>query len=166
MRSLRGLLKLLRQPIGRSPWHSAVLRRVSKMPGDDSQFSRESLRRDQAADFSHWCTWAIICEEMLDTVNSQVYFRRAYEELKRRGITDQEYHAMRMLAWRTAGWLNFAMMLWDWCSLDASDMRLAIKLQLEQGLISPEQGAKWIEQIERYCGRIHQGRSAHRPSHN
>jgi hypothetical protein len=67
-------------------------------------------------------TWEIVCEEMVDTQHPRIYFERAREELRKRGITDAEFTEMRRFAWLTAGWLNFEMMLWDWCGLDQQDI--------------------------------------------
>ncbi len=57
-------------------------------------------------------------------------------ELNRRGISDKEYHELRRFAWLTAGWLNYEKMLWDWCSLDVTDIYRAIEWQYSDGWIS------------------------------
>jgi len=95
-------------------------------PPDSSDFPAEALERDEHMKLDHLSNWAIACEEVLDTEHSHVYLRRCYEELLRRGKTPDDIRAMREFAWLTAGWLNFPMMVWDWCSLDEGDIRIAI----------------------------------------
>ena len=46
---------------------------------------------------------------------------------------------MRRLAWHTAGWFNFPMMVWDWVSLDESDIFKTIAWLYERKQISQEQ---------------------------
>jgi hypothetical protein len=42
------------------------------------------------------------------------------------------------IAWYTAGWLNFPMMVWDWTHLDDSDILKAIEWLDDQKQISHE----------------------------
>ena len=51
----------------------------------------------------------------------------------------QEIFEMRRCAWYTAGWFNFPIMLWDWVSLDESDILRAIELLYDKKQISQEQ---------------------------
>jgi hypothetical protein len=51
---------------------------------------------------------------------------------------------MRAFAWHTAGWLNFAMMLWDWTSLDESDIERAIEWLQGEGQISQQERADML----------------------
>lgn len=67
-------------------------------------------------------TWELVCEEIVDTEYSPAYYEQVLAELYRRGLTPEKVTAMRLFAWETAGWLNFEMMLWDWCSLDEADI--------------------------------------------
>ena len=53
--------------------------------------------------------------------------------------SEHEIVEMRRLAWYTAGWLNFPIMLWDWVSLDETDMLRAIALLHDRNQISQEQ---------------------------
>jgi hypothetical protein len=69
-------------------------------------------------------TWALVCEEIVDTEYGQDYYERVVAELFRRGISSQELADMRLFAWQTAGWLNFEKML---CS-DAA--RSAVQINL------------------------------------
>lgn len=125
-------------------WAAKVATIVNKPPGNDEGFPPESIARESQADFSGFSTWSIVCEEVLDTEFPRVYFVRAHEELKRRGISAEELVEMRRLAWLTAGWLNFEMMLWDWCGMDVRDIYRAIEWQFSDG---------WISKAERE-GRI------------
>ncbi|MFN8443116.1 MAG: hypothetical protein U0175_20245 [Caldilineaceae bacterium] len=108
-------------------------------PPQSSDFPSESLERDRHLAFAEFSTWEIVCQEVLDTEYSHVYYQRCYEALRKRGKSEQEIVAMRRLAWYTAGWLNFPMMLWDWVSLDERDMLRAIALLYDRDQISQEE---------------------------
>lgn len=131
-------------------WAATIEGIVSKPPGSDEGFSRQSLERESRTSFSKFSTWTIICEEMLDTQFPRVYFERAREELHRRGITDAEILEMRRFAWLTAGWLNFECMVWDWCNLDERDIYLAIEWQYKDGYISVSERDRRVEYAKRY----------------
>ena len=52
-------------------------------------------------------------------------------------------------AWETVGWLNYDKMLWEWCSLDEKDVKLALDWQLREGRITQPQcdaGLSFLEQ--------------------
>jgi hypothetical protein len=83
--------------------------------------------------------WEIVCQEILDTEHSHVYYQRCLDELHRRGKSEQEIFEMRRFAWQTAGWLNFPMMVWDWTSLDESDILRAIEWLYDYKQINTEQ---------------------------
>jgi hypothetical protein len=51
---------------------------------------------------------------------------------------------MRRFAWHTAGWLNFPMMVWDWCSLDERDIERAIEWLLRDRQISTEEQSEML----------------------
>jgi hypothetical protein len=123
---------------------------INKPPGSDDDFGNVYANPD----FSCASTWAIICEEMLDTEFPKSYFQSAKEELWRRGITDEEIPNMRFIAWMTAGWLNFTMMLCDWCSLDENDMRLALNRQLKDGWITETEMNEKLNYIGKYLREI------------
>ena len=108
-------------------------------PPHSSDFPKESLERDRHLTFAEFSTWEIVCQEVLDTEYSHVYYQSCYEELRRRGKSEHEIAEMRRLAWYTAGWLNCPMMLWDWVSLDETDMLRAIALLYDRNQISQEQ---------------------------
>ena len=80
-------------------------------------------------------TWELVCEEVLDTEHSPEWCDRMVAELFRRGVTPIELEQMRVFAWETAGWLNFEKMVWDWCSLDESNIRRAIDWQFKEAEI-------------------------------
>ncbi len=150
---LRRLFDLIGLPLNQTRmglWTKRVEQIVRQPPGSDSEFSEESIARFAKTDFSRMSTWAIVCEEVLDTVFPVVYFQRARDELRRRGITDAEYQAMRRFAWLTAGWLNFEMMLWDWCSLNERDIQHAIQWQFSDGWISETERDRMIKFADRY----------------
>lgn len=108
-------------------------------PPQNSDFPQESLKRDKSLDFSKFSIWQIVCEEILDTEHSHIYQQKCYEELLQRGKSKLEIFEMRKFAWYTAGWLNYAMMLWDWVHLDESDILLAIKWLFDYEQINQEQ---------------------------
>lgn len=119
-------------------------------PGTDEGFSPEAIVRYATVVFTELSTWAIVCEEVLDTVHPQIYYERAREELRRRGITDAEFSEMRRFAWLTAGWLNFEKMVWDWCSLNEDDIYRAIAWQFDERWISQAERDRCIEFAQRY----------------
>jgi hypothetical protein len=121
-----------------------------KFPPDSSDFDAETLARDARRDFSGLGSWELICQEVQDTEYSHVYLGRCYEELVRRGKTDAQIQEMRALAWHTAGWLNFAMMLWDWTSLDESDIERAIDALRKEKQISKEERAKMLAVLRQH----------------
>ncbi len=108
-------------------------------PPQGSDFSAEEIEAGNRGSFSKLSTWEIICEEMVDTEYSPIWYQRCYDELRRRGKSDQEIFEMRRFAWQTVGWLNFPMMLWDWVGLDESDILRAIKLLYDYKQISQEE---------------------------
>src|SRR5262249_8310773 len=127
-----------------------VERIISSPQGSDDSFSPDDIARDPKVTFSKMTTWEIVCEEMVDTQHPRIYFERAREELRRRGISDAEFVEMRRFAWLTAGWLNFEMMLWDWCGLDEQDIYRAIDWQFRDGWISADQRNRRREYAKRY----------------
>jgi hypothetical protein len=97
-------------------------------------------------------TWSLVCEEIVDTQLDPNWFDAIIAELSWRGFNDDQIDAMRRFAWRTAGWLNYDMMFWDWCHLDESNIRMALTRQLEDGIITQEQcdqGLAFVENPER-----------------
>ncbi len=149
----RRILKSLKLPPNRAKmegWIARVNRIVSKPAGSDDGLSPEAINLDAKVDFSKLSTWEIICEEMVDTQHSRVYFERAREELRRRGISEEEITEMRRFAWVTAGWLNFEKMLWDWVSLDEKDIYRAVDWQYSDGWITSEERDKRIVFAKKY----------------
>lgn len=100
---------------------------------------------------AHWdkfTSWALICEEVLDTEGAPDWYDDILAELTRRGFSHEQIDQMRGFAWQTAGWLNYDKMLWEWCSLDEDDIRTALDSQLEDGIISATQHAEKLCYIE------------------
>jgi hypothetical protein len=95
--------------------------------------------------------WSLVCEEMVDTEYSAEHYERVLAELLRRNLGSAEIEEMRIFAWRTAGWLNFDKMVWDWCSLDEADILRAIEWQVKDGVISDESANEMKAYIERYA---------------
>lgn len=79
--------------------------------------------------------WSLVCEEVLDTDHDPEGYDAVYAELRGRGFSADEIDSMRCLAWRTAGWLNYDMMLWEWVHLDESDMREGLKIKRKKWLV-------------------------------
>jgi hypothetical protein len=147
---LLGLFRLSSDPRDMAAWTRKVERIVRDPPGSDEGFSPESIAWWSASQFSNMSNWAIICEEVLDTQFPRIYHQRAWEELRRRRVSDAEIQEMRRFAWLTAGWLNFEKMLWDWRSLDEKDILTAIEWQYSSGLISSEERDRQVSFAERY----------------
>lgn len=97
--------------------------------------------------------WGLICEEVLDTDHEPEGYDAVYAELIRRGFSSVEIDDMRKLAWRTAGWLNYDMMVWDWCHLDEEDMRRALDLKLKRRLIRKSAHERDIVLIQSFLER-------------
>lgn len=133
-------------------WKASCARVLAeRFPPDSSDFGPETLERDAHVDLSTRSNWALACEEVLDTTHSHVYLRKCYEELRRRGKSDTEIQEMRKLAWYTAGWLNFPMMLWDWCSLDERDIERAIDWLFRDRQISNEERSEMLSFLKAHA---------------
>ena len=117
-------------------------------PPETSEFPRGTLERDARLTFSKPSNWEIVCQQILDTKYSHIYYQKCYKELLRRGKTVQDIFEMRRFAWYTASWLNFAMMLWDWVSLDESDMLRAIAWLYEKKQNSHEKRLEFENFLE------------------
>jgi hypothetical protein len=103
------------------------------------------------ANKAHWdkfSTWSLICEEILDTELADDWYDDVLAELGRRGFDFEQINRMRRFAWKTAGWLNYEKMLWDWVSLSERDIKLALNWQLEDGIITPFEHAEGLRFIE------------------
>ena len=114
-----------------------------------SDFPDENLERDRHRTFSKFSNWEIVCQEILDTRHSHVYYQGCFNELRKRGKSEQEVFDMRKLAWQTVGWLNYPMALWEWVGLDESDILLAIKWLYQYKQINLQQ----CHELERFVER-------------
>jgi hypothetical protein len=135
-------------------WKKRVNSLICKHPGNDDNFSAESIQSYSKTDFSRKSTWAILCEEVLDTTFPRVYFQQARDELHRRGISDFEIIEMRRFVWLTAGWMNFERMVWDWFGLDEKDICEAIEWQHSDGIISSDDREKRLAYVRKYSGEF------------
>lgn len=117
-----------------------------------SDFSAENIERDNRASFAKLSNWEIVCQEVLDTKFSHVYYQKCYDELRTRGKSEQDIFEMRKLAWYTTGWYNFPMMLWDWVKLDESDILRAIELLYDKKQISQEQRIEFESFVKIHSG--------------
>ena len=97
--------------------------------------------------------WSVVCEEIIDTDHEPEGYDAVYAELIRRGFSADDIDEMRKLAWRTAGWLNYDMMLWDWGSLDESDMRRALGLKLKKRLMRKKTYERDLQTIQQFLDR-------------
>src|SRR5689334_14598767 len=86
------------------------------------------------AQWDKFSSWSLICEEILDTEHAPDWYDDIVAELGRRGFSVEQIDTMRRFAWETVGWLNYDKMLWEWCSLDEKDIRMALDWQLGEGL--------------------------------
>lgn len=100
-------------------------------------------------------TWSLICEEIVDTEHQKSYYERVVNELFGRGLTAPEIRDMRIFAWKTAGWLNFEMMLWDWVSLDENDILRAVMWLRRRRELTRQSARSMKEYVERYTGDGH-----------
>lgn len=91
------------------------------------------------ADWRKLTSWGLVCEELLDTVHPDWWLDDVIAELERRGFTSNQIDLMRKFAWQTAGWLNYDKMHWEWVHLDESDIEIALKWMLKDGIIDQQQ---------------------------
>jgi hypothetical protein len=75
------------------------------------------------AQWNRLSSWALICEEILDTEHAPDWYDDIIAELNRRGFTFEQLDAMRRFAWESVGWLNYDKMMWEWVHLDERDIR-------------------------------------------
>jgi hypothetical protein len=115
-----------------------------------TEFSAETLQRDAQVDLSKMSNWTLVCEEILDTEFPPVYYQKCYDELLKRGKTADEIKEMREFAWMTAGWLNYAKMLWDWINLDETDIEQAVNWQFKGRAITVEQRDSMMLFLEKH----------------
>ncbi len=71
-------------------------------------------------------------------------------ELINRGYSSEDIMNMRIIAWETAGWLNYEMMVWDWCNLNEKDMLDGLKDRFDKKNISKTKFEQLKQQIEHY----------------
>ena len=96
-------------------------------------------------------SWECILEEVLDTELEPEYYLRVINELiVFRGYSKEDILNMRIIAWETGGWLNFEMMVWDWCNLDEQDMIKGLNDRFEKKDISRARFDELNRQIEHY----------------
>ena len=117
-------------PTGLEAWNKRIAPILAKpFPPVDAPDRKETPLWDKLS------TWSLVCEEVLDTEPDPGLLKQYDGELLRRGFKDEEIQDMRHFAWLTAGWLNFEKMLWDWCSLDETDIAMAVEWQRKDGLV-------------------------------
>lgn len=100
------------------------------------------------AQWDKFSSWALVCEEVLDTDSESDWYDDVLAELTRRGFTNDQINRMRRFAWQTAGWLNYDKMAWEWGSLDEKDIRMALSWQLREGLITSSQHTERLAYID------------------
>jgi hypothetical protein len=110
-------------------------------------------RPQNKAQWNKFSSWALICEEVLDTEHAADWYDDIVAELDRRGFNFEQIDAMRRFAWNTAGWLNYDKMLWEWCRLDEKDIRMALDWQLRDGIITQQQHGEGLLFIENPAGK-------------
>ncbi|MCW7490922.1 hypothetical protein [Leptospira meyeri] len=112
------------------------------------KITQEEIDRDSKLNFSKLNNWQLICEEILDTEHSHIYYQKCYNELINRGKSKEEIIKMRKFAWLTAGWLNYVKMLWEWVCLDEKDIKLAIELQYSSSIITDQEMNELLDFLE------------------
>ncbi len=91
--------------------------------------------RNQAM-WDRFSSWSLICEEIVDTEYPAEWHDDILAELIRRGFSFDQINEMRRFAWRTAGWLNYDKMVWDWVGLNEDDIKRALDWQLREERIT------------------------------
>ncbi len=95
-------------------------------------------------------SWECVLEEVIDTDHEPEYYTRFVNELFYRGYSKHDIQKMRLIAWETAGWLNYEMMVWDWCYLSESDMHKGLEARFKKEDISKEKYEEFNKLIELY----------------
>ncbi len=95
-------------------------------------------------------SWECVLEEVLDTDHEPEGYLRFVNELINRGYSSEDIMNMRIIAWETAGWLNYEMMVWDWCNLNEKDMLDGLKDRFDKKNISKTKFEQLKQQIEHY----------------
>lgn len=95
----------------------------------------------------------MVCEEVIDTDHDPEGYDAVYAELIKRGFDHNEIDDMRRLAWRTAGWMNYDMMLWDWVSLDENDIRDAIEIRYGKWKFMRKRRVRDLDIVQSYLDR-------------
>jgi len=149
------MLSALSNKVKMAAWAAKVESIIKQPPGSDDGLSADFIASQSRVSFSESSTWAILCEEVLDTQFSREYFDNARKELQRRGLADAEIKEMRRFVWLTAGWLNFEQGLWDWTSLDEQDIYRAIKQQHAEGYITAEERDRRLGYATRFQTNDH-----------
>lgn len=108
--------------------------------------------RNDLAPILNWSTWRLVCEEVLDSELDDADADQIIRELHRRGLSNDQINEMRMFAWRTAGWLNFEKMLWEWVSLSEDEIYWAIRWLERDGEITAEQRLAYELYVARFSG--------------
>jgi hypothetical protein len=90
---------------------------------------------------------------VIDTDHHPEGYDAVYAELIQRGFSSDEIDEMRRFAWRTAGWMNYDLKLWDWTNLNEDDIQKALDLQLEKRMIKRAQYDQDLETMQRYLER-------------
>lgn len=129
-------------PSGLIPWNDKIKQILDKPFPPMEEFTRE-----EKPQFDKISTWALLCEEVLDTVPPKGLLKQYYDELILRGYKNSEIQEMRHFVWLTLGWLNYEKMVWEWCILDKADIRKAILLQYEEKLISKNEMENFINYL-------------------
>jgi len=101
------------------------------------------------ARWEKFSSWALICEEILDTAHPADWYDDIIAELGRRGLTFEQIDVMLRFAWETVGWLNYDKVLWEWVTLDEEDIKLALDWQLREGRITQQQYAAGLAFLAR-----------------
>ena len=103
--------------------------------------------------FESQSCWGLVCEEVIDTDHDPEGYDAVYAELIRRGFGHIEIDEMRRLAWRTAGWMNYDMMLWDWVSLNEDDIRTAIEMRYGRWKFRRKRRIQDLETVQSFLDR-------------
>jgi hypothetical protein len=123
-------------------WSPAVVEQLVQKGALAQALARTAAGTAQPKNKAQWdmfSTWSLICEEILDTVHAEDWYDDVIAELFRRSLDETQITTMRRFACRTAGWLNYEKMAWEWVRLDETDIRMALDWQLRDGVISKEQ---------------------------
>jgi hypothetical protein len=140
-------MEMMDIPRGLQPWAKRLGKILTK-----PYPPKASPNLNQKPQWEKFSNWSLICENVLDTEPDPRFIRICYDELIRRGLSNETIQQMHFFAWLTAGWLNYEKCLWEWCHLGQNEIEKAIQWQVDDKLITEEEQKHMLTFVKEYEG--------------